>query len=192
MTTRAPTPPMTLAIQHTDRSAALVNRSVTIENVTTVAVPPGAPGVLGVFHGAMDAAEVPLARYIWWKERGEPVTAVPVFPDRLMLHQYIYARADAGVESLVDMRGKRVVMPAYFITAAFWHRAFLKEQGVDAKDVTWLTASPEAESDHTELVKKLGVTFMPGGNRLGLDHLLDGRADCVMTEGTLCFNKIFC
>ena len=185
MMSRPPTPPMTIAVQHTDRSAALVNRSVSIENVTVAAVPPGNPGVLGVYHGALDAAEVPLARYISWKDHGEPVTAVPVFPDRLMLHQYIYARADAGIKSLTDLRGKRVVMPAYFITAAFWHRSFLREAGVDAKDVEWLTASQEAEPEHTAIIEKLGVKFAPGGNRLGLDHLLDGRADAVMTEGSL-------
>ena len=185
MTTRALALPMTLAVQNFDRSAALVNRTVTIENVTVLAVPPGTPGVLGVFTGAMDAAEVPVARYLSWKDRGEPLTAIPVFPDRLMLHQYIYARADAGVKGLADLRGKRVVTPGYYITASFWQREFLREAGVQPEEVQWVTTSPEAEPEHMPFPSGVNVSFEPGGNRLGVNHLLDGRAECAMTEGTL-------
>jgi 4,5-dihydroxyphthalate decarboxylase len=176
---------MTVAVQRFDRSAALIDGTVRMDNVLVLGVSAGRVGVDGVLNGTFDAAEMPLARYIFCKDQGDPITAVPVFPDRLMLHQYVYVRTDRGIEGPADLRGRRVLMPGYFITASFWHRARLKaEGGVGPREVEWFTTSPELDR-RIRIPEGVKVTVASGGSRHGVERLVDGTADCVMTEDTI-------
>ena len=90
---------------------------------------------MGVLKGYFDAAEIPLARLAFVVDQGDPVKGVPVFPDRLFVQQYVYVRTDSDIRTLADLKGKKVHVPGYFITASFWHRALLKEAGVDPNEV---------------------------------------------------------
>ena len=174
---------MTLAIQRFDRSAPLIDGTVPLDNVMVLHVPPARSGVTGVLQGTFEAAEVPLARYLFWRDQGEPLTAIPVFPDRLFLHQYVYTRPDSGINGLSDLRGRRVLVPQYFITASFWHRAALKEGcGILPHEIEWYTTGPERD-ERMRIPEGVKVTVRPGPH-LGLERLLDGTADCLMTEGT--------
>lgn len=173
---------MTLGIQRFDRTAALHTRRVVIPDVFVMNVPPGT-SVDGVIRGVFDGAEMPLARYAFLRDRGEPYTAIPVFPDRLMVHQYIYTRPDTGIHSPADLRGRRVFMPSYYITLSLWHRGILKDEyGIEPREIEWHVASPEVD-ERMAIPEGIKVVRSPGP-RLGAERLLDGTVDCLMTEAT--------
>jgi 4,5-dihydroxyphthalate decarboxylase len=173
---------MTLAIQKFDRSLPLLNRTVPMENIMANHVPAGVPGVMGVLKGYFDAAEIPLARLAFVTDQADPVKGVPVFPDRLFVQQYVYVRADSDIYSLADLRGKKVHVPGYFITASLWHRAALQEAGVEPKEVEWTTSIPELD-DRQSFPDGVKITYVPSPY-LGMERLLDGTADCLMSEAT--------
>jgi len=174
--------PLTLAIQRFDRTAALHEGQVSIKDVQVLHVPP-AVGVAGLLQGIFDAAEIPLAHYAFLKDRGDPFTAIPVFPDRLFIQQYVYTRQDTGIGFLAEVRGRRVLVPMYYMTASIWHRGRLKDEyGVLPTEIEWHTTSPERDA-RMRLPEGVKVVLSPGPH-LGVERLLDGTVDCLMTEGT--------
>jgi 4,5-dihydroxyphthalate decarboxylase len=172
---------VSLAIQRFDRTDALHTRVVTVDDVlVSYALPSVA--VIGVMNGTFDGAEMPLAHYAFLRSIGAPFTAVPAFPDRIFPHQYIYTRPDTGIRSLADLRGRRVCVPMYFMTLSFWHRALLREEyGIEAHEIEWVTTSDERDR-RQQLPPEIKVVPHLGPH-LGLEPLLDGTVDCLMTEG---------
>jgi 4,5-dihydroxyphthalate decarboxylase len=175
---------MVFAAQRFDRSAALIAGRVRLDNVLVVGVPGGRTAVEGLLSGAFDAAEVPLARYVFWRDQGTAISAIPVFTDRLFSYPYVYTRPDTGINSLAELRGRRVVIsPGYFSTPAFWHRAILKEEyGIRPQEIHWYTTGSDGEAA-TRIPSDVQVTVTPG-SLLGVERLLDGTGDCLMTART--------
>ena len=69
--------------------------------------------------------------------------AIPVFPSRVFRHSAVYLRADFKIETPQDLKGKRVGVADYQMTAAVWVRGFLMhEYGVAPEDVTWVIGRP--------------------------------------------------
>ena len=173
---------MTLAVQRYDRTAALISRTVSIPSVVVMGAPPRT-SVEGLLAGIYDAAEMPLARYMFLRDRGEPLTAVPIFPDRLFIQQYVYTRPDSGIRSLADLRGRRVMVTGYYITASLWHRGFLKDDhGILPEEITWHTMSQERD-ERMRPPQGVSVERTPSAS-MGVDRLLDGTVDCLMLEST--------
>jgi 4,5-dihydroxyphthalate decarboxylase len=178
----APKRTITMAIQQFDRTAALHTRTVEVDNVLVLYTLP-ATSVAGLLNGTFDVAEMPLAHYVFLRSIGASFTAIPVYPDRLFLQQYVYTRPETGIRSLADLRGRRVLAPMYYMTASFWHRALLQEEhGITPAEIEWHTTSPERDP-RMHLPEGVPV-ILSRGPHLGLERLLDGTTDCLMTEGT--------
>jgi 4,5-dihydroxyphthalate decarboxylase len=65
-------------------------------------------------------------------------SALPVFPRKAFNWLNLSVRVDAGIKSPADLKGKRVGVPDYPMTAALWMRIFLDElYGVKPSDVVW-------------------------------------------------------
>jgi 4,5-dihydroxyphthalate decarboxylase len=173
---------VTLAVQSFDRTVHLQGNDVSPSNVAVLYVPPRL-SVEGLLKGIFDAAEMPLAHYAFLKDVGDEYTAIPVFTDRLFIHQYVYTRPDTGLISPSQLRGRRVLVPMYYMTASIWHRAMLDENyGIPPENITWYTTAPERDS---RMRYPRGVTvILTSGPHLGVEKLLDGTVDCLMTEGT--------
>lgn len=172
---------MALAVQRFDRTMALFSRAAPIDNTFVIH---GAPGttVEGLINGTFDAAELPVARSIFLCGRGDPITFIPVFTDRLFIQQYLYTRPDTGIASLADLKGKRVFCPQYFMTACIWHKGMLSEDhGVALEEVEWFTGGPERSGMEIPIGIKVNVRPAPN---MGLGLLLDGTVDCLMLEAT--------
>src|SRR5438067_12018334 len=101
---------MTMAIQRFDRTDALHTRVVHVDDVMVIHTMPGI-SVKGLLDGTFDIAEMPLAHYAFLRDKGDPFTAIPVFPDRLFVQQYSYTRTDTGITSPEQLRGHRVLLP---------------------------------------------------------------------------------
>jgi 4,5-dihydroxyphthalate decarboxylase len=68
---------------------------------------------------------------------------------RLFRHSGIYIRKDAGIKKPEDLRGKRVGLPEYQITAVVWMRGMLQhEYGVLPSEIHWRSGGQEQAGRH--------------------------------------------
>ena len=86
-----------------------------------------------------DIAELSFSSYLVKHSRGEcPYIAVPVFLSRAFRHTSLYARRDR-IQRPEDLKGKRIGLPEYQLTANVWARAILQDDyGIRPEDVTWV------------------------------------------------------
>ena len=86
-----------------------------------------------------DIAELSFSSYLVKHSRGEcPYIAVPVFVSRAFRHTSIWVRKDR-IKRPEDLRGKRVGLPEYQLTANVWARAILQDDyGVKPEEIIWV------------------------------------------------------
>ncbi|GEO25337.1 4,5-dihydroxyphthalate decarboxylase [Alicyclobacillus acidoterrestris] len=97
-------------------------------------------------HQEFDVAELSLSSYLIARDKGMPrFLAIPVFVSRMFRHSCIFVNAHAGIEQPVDLRGKRVGIPEYQLTACLWIRGILQhEYDVHPKDIQWKIGGEES------------------------------------------------
>jgi 4,5-dihydroxyphthalate decarboxylase len=130
-------------------------------------------------------SELSLASYVSLKGRGEcPFVAVPVALSKLFRHSCIYVRTDAGIETLADLKGKRVGTTQYGSTALVFMRGMLQhDYGVAPSDLHWFMGGLNTPTEHPliglNLPKDVRLDFLKPGQTLedmfeagGLDALL--------------------
>jgi 4,5-dihydroxyphthalate decarboxylase len=66
-----------------------------------------------------------------------PYVLIPVFLARAFRHSSVIVRADRGIRKPQDLRGKIVGLQEYAMTAAVVIRGFLRDYGVDPRDIRW-------------------------------------------------------
>ncbi len=130
-----------------DRTRALFDGSVGIEGCEVIACPMSPEQA---FHRAFrfqefDITELSLSSYMAQLGRGtNHYAAIPVFPSRLFRHSAIYVRSDRGIARPEDLRGKRVGVPEYQMTAAVWVRGILQDRyGLEPAAMQWRTGGLE-------------------------------------------------
>lgn len=85
-----------------------------------------------------DASEFSLSIYNLLRGREGPFVAIPVFLSRRFRHSSIFVNVDAGIREPADLRGKRVGVPKYYMTAAVWIRGLLEDEyGVKPNELLW-------------------------------------------------------
>jgi hypothetical protein len=96
-------------------------------------------------HREFDASEFSLRGYVVRRGRGaDDLVAIPVFPSRFFRQSCIFVHDGSGIRSPEDLRGKRVGVPEYQMTAAVWARGILADgYGVRAADVEWVQGGLE-------------------------------------------------
>lgn len=129
-----------------DRTRALQDGSVRIDGVDPIYMTMSPEeAFFRAFRGnEFDIGELSLSSYTLKVSQGDcPYVAVPVFLSRAFRHTAIYVRRDR-VRTPADLRGKRVGIPEYQLTANVWARALLKEDhGILPGDVTWVRGGIE-------------------------------------------------
>jgi 4,5-dihydroxyphthalate decarboxylase len=86
-------------------------------------------------------------------------TALPIFLSKAFMWFNFYVHVNSGINSLADLRGKRVGVPDYQMTAAVWMRIVLKElYGIQPDEIEWFNARPPDVSH----AKDVGKTQKPG------------------------------
>jgi 4,5-dihydroxyphthalate decarboxylase len=136
-------------------------------------------------HREFDASELSLSGYILQRARGlDNFVAIPVFPSRTFRHSCIYVNAESGIERPEDLRGRRIGVPEYQMTAAVWARGLLTDEyGVQAKDMDWVQGGLEDPGRIPfEPVEPEGIRlqFAPSGATLSL-MLESGELDAVIS-----------
>ncbi|MCZ8149295.1 MAG: PhnD/SsuA/transferrin family substrate-binding protein, partial [Roseomonas sp.] len=153
---------LSIAIGPYDRMRPLVDGEARIDSVDPqfMLLEPEEIFFRAMRHEAFDICELSLSSYSLRVARGDsPYVAVPVFPSRAFRHTCIVVRTDRGIKSPADLRGKRIGMPEYQLTANVWARAILEEEyGVHQRDVTWVRGGYESPGR----IEKLAVTLPDG------------------------------
>jgi 4,5-dihydroxyphthalate decarboxylase len=154
---------MTIACGDYDRIRPLQDGSVTAEglDLNVVILP-----IEEIFFRVarfqdFDAAEMSLSSYLIARSRGMPrLMAIPVFLSRKFRHQDIYIRSDSKIRKPEDLKGARIGMPEYQMTAPVWMRGILQEYyGVAATDVHWFSGGTEKPGREERLKLTLPPEF---------------------------------
>jgi len=138
---------LTLACGRYDRTQALIDGRVRPEGVgelVYLALRPGETFWRMLNHEEFDASEMSLSSYTILRSEGDArFIALPVFPSRVFRQNALYVRAGSPIRDPRELKGKRVGVGDYQMTAAVWTRGFLQhEYGVRPEDVTWVVGSP--------------------------------------------------
>ncbi len=153
---------LSVAIGPYDRVMPLVHGEVAIDAVDPqfMTLEPEEIFFRAMRHEAFDICELSLSSYSLRVARGDsPYVAVPVFPSRAFRHTCIVVRNDRGITRPADLRGKRIGLPEWQLTANVYARAILEEEyGVHARDITWVRGGYETPGR----IEKLSVSLPEG------------------------------
>jgi 4,5-dihydroxyphthalate decarboxylase len=110
-------------------------------------------------ENACDVFEFSISEYLITKDeirRGQRThlhwLAIPTFLMRAAMWLEFYVHADSGIRSFADLKGKRIGIPDYQMTAGVWMRIVLRElYGIRPQDISWVNGRT-AEFTHMENV----------------------------------------
>ncbi len=126
---RMPKLELSVATGDYDRVRPLIDGTVAIDGVAPVfmALEPEEIFFRAFRHAEFDIAELSLSSFTVRTARGDnPYVGVPVFPSRAFRHSGIYVRTDRGIHAPADLKGRKVGLAEYQLTANVWIRAFLR------------------------------------------------------------------
>jgi len=136
-------------------------------------------------HQEFDVSEMSLSSYIMSKEQGPDLIAIPVFLSRVFRHSSIYINTRAGIRAPDDLRGKKIGVPEYQMTAALWIRGILQDEyGVRPQDVEWFNGGLDepgrVEKLKLKLPPQIRLSSIPANQTLN-NMLVTGELDAVIT-----------
>jgi len=169
---------LSVAIGDYDRTRALVDGSVAIDGVDPVYMPLVPEEIFfRAFRAAeFDICELSLSSYAIKTAQGDcPYIAVPAFVSRAFRHNAVYVRTDR-IKKPADLKGKKVGVPEYQLTANVWARALLDDDyGVKPADIYWIRGGIAQPGRPEKLTVKL-----PAGVRL--DNAPEGATISALLE----------
>jgi 4,5-dihydroxyphthalate decarboxylase len=149
---------LSLAVGPYDRTRALIDGSVQIDGVkaTGMTLSPEEIFFRAFRHAEFDICELSLSSFTVKTAQGDcPYVGVPAFVSRAFRHTSIYVRTDR-VKKPEDLKGKRVGLPEYQLTANVWARALLEDDyGVKPSDIHWVRGGIEQTGRPEKIAIKL-------------------------------------
>ncbi len=149
---------LSVAVGDYDRTRALIDGSVAIDGVDPVYMPLVPEEIFfRAFRAAeFDICELSLSSYAIKTAQGDcPYIAVPAFVSRAFRHNAVYVRTDR-IKKPADLKGKKVGVPEYQLTANVWARAFLDDDyGVKPADIHWIRGGIAQQGRPEKLTVKL-------------------------------------
>jgi len=132
-----------------------------------------------------DASELSMGAFLTAATRGRrPFIAIPVFPSRTFRHRCIFVNAASGIQRPEDLRGKRMGVPEYSMTAAVWLRGlFEHEYGIAPRDIHWIQAGEEnpGRKDRVDFEMPAGVRLESKADRTLNEMIESGEIDAMMS-----------
>jgi len=180
--------PVTIACGNYDRTRAIRDGTVKVEGCAVTYLPLYPEEI---FHRAFkfqefDISELSFSSYIRTVAAGTSAyIGIPAFVSRIFRHSGVYIRKGAGIEKPQDLRGKRIGVPEYQITAVVWMRGLLQhEYGVAPAEIHWRSGGQEQPGRHerTPLKAIPGLDLQPiGDDRTLVGMLKAGELDALFT-----------
>ena len=182
---------LSIAVGDYDRVRPLLDGTVAVDGVSPVfmTLEPEEIFFRAFRHAEFDIAELSLSSFALRTARGDcPYVGVPVFPSRAFRHSGIYVRTDRGIRAPADLKGRKVGLAEYQLTANVWIRAFLQDDfGVEPASIHWVRGGIETpgrpEKIPVALPHGVTVTEAPPGRSLS-ELLLAGDIDAVIGPRT--------
>ncbi|HET7850885.1 MAG TPA: ABC transporter substrate-binding protein [Pseudolabrys sp.] len=151
---------LSVAVGPYDRTRALVDGAVQIDGVqaTCMTLSPEEIFFRAFRHAEFDICELSLSSFtVKTAQGGAPYVGVPAFVSRMFRHTSIYVRTDR-IRKPEDLKGRKVGLPEYQLTALVWARAILQDDyGVKPSDIHWIRGGIE-DADRPE---KISIKLPP-------------------------------
>ena len=112
-------------------------------------------------------------------------TPIPVFLSRGLFWADLYVNSKSGIRGLGDLKGKKIGVPDYCMTAALWFRVTLKDlYGIEAWDNVWYNNRTRAMSQGGMLGLDSDTHGVGKGVKLHFLHV-DQTMDILLDRGEL-------
>jgi len=180
--------PLSFACWDYDRTRALADGTVRPDGIdlTYLSLPVEETFFRMMRSREFDASEMSLSSYTASLTAAEPpFIAIPVFPSRFFRHSCIFVSAKSGIRRPEDLKGKRVGVPEYQMTAPVWIRGILSDDyGVKVTDYEHFSGGEEEPGRDEKL--KLDLPARIKINAIGEKQTLaqmiaDGEIDALVT-----------
>jgi 4,5-dihydroxyphthalate decarboxylase len=154
-------------------------------NFITINRPPEVHWRMGV-HNEFEAAEMSFGSFVAGRGRGDfPFVGIPAFVYRKFRHSCAYVNVNSGIDRPEDLKGKRVGVPEWQMTATVWLRGFMQDDyGVRPRDIHWFTGGLESserkEKVSLTLPPEIKIENIPHGKNLS-NMLVTGEIDALLT-----------
>lgn len=154
-------------------------------NFIAINTPPEVHWRMGI-HSEFHAAEMSLGSFVAGKARGDfPFVGIPAFVYRKFRHSCAYVNVNSGIDRPEDLKGKRIGVPEWQMTATVWLRGFLQDDyGVRPQDGRWFTGGLESsgrtEKVPLDLPPDIRIERIPQGQNLTA-MLIAGEIDALLT-----------
>lgn len=169
---------LSVAMGDYDRTRPLLDGSVQIDGVDPVymTLSPEEMFFRAFRNEEFDVSELSFSSYLVKTAAGAcPYVAVPVFLSRAFRHTSIYVRRDR-IKRPEDLRGCRIGIPEYQLTAIVWARALLQDDyGVRPDDVTWVRGGIDEPGRPEKIALRLppGVVLESAPHERTISDMLD-------------------
>jgi len=112
-----------------------------------------------------DVCETNIGSYYMERDRGEPLTAIPVFLHRRFRHGFVFVNVNSGFRTPKDLIGKKIGGTNFQPASNIWMRGILEEHyGVPHRQCIWVV---EREEDVMFAAPKdLRIEMVAPGKRL--------------------------
>jgi 4,5-dihydroxyphthalate decarboxylase len=151
---------LSIAVGNYDRTRALLDGLVHIDGVDPVfmTLEPEEIFFRAFRHADFDICELSLSSFTVKTAQGaNPYIGLPIFISRAFRHTSLYVRKDR-VKAPADLKGRKVGVPEYQLTANVWARAMLEDDfGVRPADIHWIRGGLE----ETGRPEKIAITLPP-------------------------------
>jgi 4,5-dihydroxyphthalate decarboxylase len=179
---------LTLACWDYDRTRALIDGSVVPDGIELIYLnqPVEETFFRMMRYREFDCSEMSLSSYVASLNAPEPpFIAIPVFPSRFFRHSCIFVSAKSGIRKAEELKGKRIGVPEYQMTAPVWIRGILSDDySVKVTDVEHCSGGEEEPGRDEKLKLDLPSTIrlraIPADKTLSR-MLADGEIDALVT-----------
>jgi 4,5-dihydroxyphthalate decarboxylase len=182
-----PNLPLTLACWNYDRTRPLIDGRVKPEGIdlNVQLMRPREAFARMLETGEFDISEMSFSSYVSLKGNGQcPLVAMPIMLSKMFRHDCIYVRADAGIKTPQDLKGKRVGTIRYSSTGLVYIKGFLQHEfGVHPRDIHWFVGGldkPVKATRPADTPDDVQITLMTGDQTLE-SMLASGELDALMT-----------
>src|SRR5690242_18376591 len=180
--------PLTLACWEYDRTRALADGAVRPDGIdlTYLNLPVEETFFRMMRSREFDASEMSLSSYTAsLNAPNPPFIAIPVFPSRFFRHSCIFVSTKSAIRRPEDLRGKRVGVPEYQMTAPVWIRGIVSDEyGVKVTDYEHLSGGEEEPGriDKLKIDLPPSIRVRPIGATQTLSQMIaEGELDAMVT-----------
>jgi 4,5-dihydroxyphthalate decarboxylase len=179
---------LTLACEDYDRTRALRDGSVKAEGIELnyLVLPVEEIFWRMLRNEEFDVAELSMGAFLVAAAQGRrSFIAIPVFPSRTFRHRCIFVNVSSGIKRPEDLKGRRVGVPEYTMTASVWLRGLLQhEYGVAPEEIHWFQGGEEqpGRKDRVDfdLPAKIRLDVIPEDRTLN-EMIESGEIDALMS-----------